>query len=134
MNPNVKLLEYREDGKQEKLARIAYRRWRKQLARQLFRHLDKAIAKHPHFAVWLSHRNPTTVEGELELVRKCNADTPQGCISWIQREETLEVEQAYYVGDFQSAISEAYDEMAVVARKIAWLEAEAKRIEEGGTK
>lgn len=132
MEPNE---EYRDDGKKEKLARIAYRRWRKQLARRMFRHMDKANAKHPQFAVWLSHRDPHAVEGELELVRRQNADTPQGCISWIQREETLEVEQAFYMGDFDAAISEAYDELAVVARKIAWLEAEAKaRMVKGGAK
>lgn len=127
-NPNE---EYREDGKKEKLERIAYRRWRKQLARRMFRHLDGVIARHPHFAAFLSHRAPQTVDGELELVRKQNADTPQGCISWIQREETLEVEQAFYNGDFKGAIAEAFDELVVVVRKIAWLEAEAKRIEEG---
>lgn len=132
MTPNG---EYRDDGKKEKLAPTPVGYSRKQLARRMFRHMDKANAKHPQFAVWLSHRDPHAVEGELELVRKQNADTPQGCISWIQREETLEVEQAFYMGDFDAAISEAYDELAVVARKIAWLEAEARaHMVNGGAK
>ena len=126
MNPNVKLLEYRDDGTREKEDRTAYKRWRMSLARRLFKHLDGVIERHPHFAAFMSHRDPQTVEGELELVRKLNADTPQGCISWIQREETLEVEQAFYNGDFESAVAEAFDELVVVVRKIAWIESYAR--------
>lgn len=85
-------------------------------------HLKKAVEKHPHFAASLTIESRDDVRFALKFSRIKNFESsPFGVVELLQEEERLECTEAYLNGDIAGAIDEAFDEFAVVARKIIFL-------------